>query len=293
MRKITCSFIAVAMVFFYAGLLSAQVLMGDSWEKASAAKSGKIVAVYLEEDAFAYIDAKGNLTGIEVDIFEHFVNWVKNAKGVNLQVEYIGDKSFSGFYNAVQNAEDGVFGLGTITILERRATEVKFSPPFINNIALLVTHNSVGELSSMGQIATAFAGKKAIVAKGSTLEGYMREVKAKYHPNLVIELADSQIEAMDKVAVDPSYFAYLDLSIYWPGVQGRKLPIKRHAVGDLSQETFGFIMPLKTSWQPVITEFFNLGNGYRSNPAYKNILLRHLGPEVTKMLELARRQQGS
>lgn len=95
------------------------------------------------------------------------------------------------------------------------------------------------------------------------------------------------MEVVKKVAENPSYFAYMDLSVYWPAFDKQKLPIKRQAVGDLSSETFGFIMPLSSDWDEPLEEFFKLGRGYRSNPAYQSILMKHLGVEVTKMLQLA------
>jgi putative glutamine transport system substrate-binding protein len=283
----------LAAVVFIAGLQSqalAQFPKGDSWAVAKERKSGKVTAVFLQEDAFAYLDAAGKPAGIEIDIFNQFVNWVKNAKGVALTVNYIAEPNFQKFYGGVQRSGAGVIGLGTVTILERRKTEVQFTPPFINNIALLVTHVSVPDLDKLDNMASIFKGKKAVVAKGTTLETYMSEIRAKYHPKLVIETLPSQMEVVRKVASDPDYITYIDLAIFWPAYDKEKLPIKRHPAGDLSSEAFGFITPLGSDWNEPLTEFFNLGSGYRANPAYKAILMKHLGAEVTKMLQLAQQK---
>lgn len=268
-------------------------LKGDTYADALKSKKASVVAVYLEEEAFAFKDATGKISGVEGDIFNHFVNWLKNAKGIELEVSYIGERSFSKFYTMVKDGSQGVFGLGTTTILDRRKSEVIFSPPFINNIAVMITHSSVKNLSSLNQMSTEFGNLKGLAGKGTTLEGYLIDATQKYYPNAKLEYLPSQIEVVNKVAQDPSYFAYVDLSIYWPAFDKQKLPIKRHPVGDLASETFGFIMPLDSDWAPVINEFFNLGTGYRSTAAYRNILMKHLGVEVTKMLEIARNQQSN
>ncbi len=281
-----CAFFAMLT-----GSASAQFQSGDSWAIAKTRKTATITAAFLQEDAFAYIDASGKPAGIEIDIFEQFKNWLKNAKGVNLTVNYVAEPNFQKFYTGVQKSGSGVVGLGTVTILDRRKTEVQFSPPFINNIALLVTHNSVPELDKLDNMSAIFKEKKAVVAKGTTLETYMSEIRAKYHPNMKIETVASQMDVVKKVAEDPSYISYIDLSIYWPAYDKEKLPIKRHAAGDLSSETFGFITPIGSDWNEPLTEFFNHGSGYRANHVYKAILMKHLGAEVTKMLQIAQSKE--
>ena len=264
---------------------------GDLWSEAKANGSGTITAVYLEEDAFAYTNKQGELTGVEIDIFNQFVNWVKNAKGVVLDVNYVKEsESFGDFYESVQQSSGGVFGLGTVTILERRKSEVQFTPPWINNIAVLVTHESVGELGSMDQLASQFEGMTAIAISNTTLEDRIENLKNQYYPGLNVEYVDSQNKALQKVAEgDGSYFTYLDVAIYWPAMQ-EGAPIRRHAIGDKASEQFGFIMPLSSDWQPIFEEFFTLGGNYRSSAAYRKILVDHLGPEYTKMLEMAQKK---
>jgi putative glutamine transport system substrate-binding protein len=262
----------------------------DTWAAVKNRKSGKVTALFLQEDAFAYIDASGKPAGVEIDIFNQFQNWLKHTKGVTLDVTFVPEPSFQKFYSSVQKGPNNMIGLGTVTIMDRRKTEVTFAPPFINNIALLVTHSSVTDLPKLSQIADVFAGKKAIVAKGTTLEEYMLALRAQYYPGLKIETVPSQMDVVKKVAEDPSYFAYMDLSIYWPAYDKENLPIKRHAAGDLSAESFGFIMPVGSDWVEPLTEFFNIGSGYRATTSYKAILMKHLGGEVTKMLHLTQQR---
>jgi putative glutamine transport system substrate-binding protein len=268
----------------------AQTYSGDTWAEAQEKGSADITAVYLAEDAFAYENENGQLTGVEIDIFQQFCNFVKNAKGVTVNVDYVKETSFSKFYDTVKNSSDGVFGLGSTTILDRRRSEVQFSPPFINNIAILVTHESAPNLESLDEISEVYSGKTAAVAEGTTLEGYMEELKANHFPSLTIERFPTQIAVIEKVAEDPSYFSYSDLSVYWPYNQDPNYEIKRQPVADLAAEVFGFIMPLSSDWEPVMEEFFNLGSGYRSMDMYRNILVRHLGARYTQMLEIARQK---
>lgn len=267
----------------------AQLVTGVSWAEASVAKKGQITIVYYPESAFAYKDRQGRPTGVELDILSQFVTWLKNAKGVELQVNWVEEANFEKLYNDVKKGVGGVFGAANITITEERKSELRFSPAYLNNIAVLVTHSSVSDLQKMDQIGTAFKGFTAVVHKATTHTNTLNEIKTKYFPSLKIAYVNSDEAALAKVESDPSYFTYTDLTNYWLA-QKKKNPIKRQAVGDKSSEQFGFIMPISSDWEPLINEFFSLGTGYRSNITYKKILMRHLGTEVTKMLEMAQSQ---
>ena len=285
--------LAAILVFglFNAAIFAQEAYTGDSWSSVQENKTGEITAVYLEEDAFAYTNEEGELTGIEIEIFQQFLNYLKNAKNINLDVNYVKkSESFGDFYNTVKNSSQGVFGLGTVTILERRKDEVQFTPPWINNVAVLVSHSSNPTLESMEELPEVFAGKTAIIIENTTLENRINELKNEYYPNLQTTSVNSQNAALDLVIEgEGDYFTYLDVAIFWPANQNGD-PVKRHAVGDQASEVFGFILPKDSDWKPVFDEFFQLGGGYRSNPAYRKILIKHLGPEFTRMLEMARKK---
>lgn len=266
--------------------LSAQVLTGTTWQSASSQKSGKIVIVYYPEEAFAYKDRQGQPTGVELDILSQFISWLRNAKGVDLEVDWIEQGDFEKLLDDVKKATGGVFGAGNITITDARKQELRFSPAYLNNIAVLITNTAAPDLKSLDQIGTTFKGMSAVVHKGTTHVGTLNDLKQRYFPSLSITTVNSDAEVIEKVASDTKLFSYTDLSNYWIAKKENK-PIKRQPVGDKTTEQFGFIMPLSSDWEPVMKEFFNLGSGYRSNVTYKRILMRHLGTEVTQMLEMA------
>lgn len=279
-------FLGVFVMFL--GLLSSPLYAqysGDSWQKAKSSGSGTISFAYVETPGFVYKDNTGNLTGICVDIMKDFVTYVKEKKGVNLSAKYVGDgSSFSGMYNNVKGSSAGVFGLGNITITEARKKEIKFSPAFITNFAILVTQNSVPTLKSLDEISQTFAGLTAYTAKGTLNYKRLLDIKSKYYPDMQIAYASSSPETLDKVLADPQTFSYLDLAFYLDAVQ-RKQPLKRHAVGDQTSEQFGFIMPANSDWQPLMEEFFAADGGYTNSIAYKKILSQHLGPTGVKLLQ--------
>lgn len=275
----------IVVAFFMLGLTpSIAQYKGETWKSAKTNGKGTISMAYVETPGFVYKDNAGQLTGICIDIMKDFATYVKQSKGVSLDMKFVGNgASFSTMYNSVRKSNGGVFGLGNITIRESRKKEVKFSPPFITNFAILVTQNSVPTLTKVEDISKTFAGLTAYTSKGTTNEKRLLDLKSKYYKEMKLSYTSSSPEALNKVLADKSSFSYLDLAFYLDAVQ-RKKPLKRHAVGDQSTEKFGFTMPLDSDWQPLLEEFFAANGGYTNSIAYKKILSKHLGVTGAKLL---------
>lgn len=279
-------YVILFALIFSSLALRAQKYTGDSWEYVKEIKSGDITVLYIEEPGFAYKDKNGELTGVTVEIMQQFVNYLQNAQKINLNVNFVRSDDFVKFYQDVMDSEGGVFGLGNVTITEERKSELKFSPPYITNIAVLITHSAVPDLAALNQIGSQFQGFQAVVYKGTTHETRILDVRRRYAPSAgIIEVTDDEA-VISTIVSNPKTWAYTDLTTYWLATQDNE-PVKRHSVGDQATENFGIIMPLNSDWNLPMDSFFNLGSGYRSNPAYRRVLVKHLGPEVTKMLEIA------
>lgn len=277
----------LVMLLLASELVLAQGYVGDSWAQVKANGQGTISLAYVETPSFVYKDNNGKLTGICVDITNEFVNWVNKTKGVKLQTKYVGDGSnFRGMYDKVKASTGGVFGLGNITITDERKKEVKFSPPFITNFAILITQNNVATLNKLEDISTTFSKLTAYTAKGTLNEKRILELKKKHFPAMKVVTLDTSPDVYEKVFSDPNAFSYLDLAFYLKAVSERK-SVKRHPVGDMAAEQFGFIMPTNSDWTPLLEEFFKANGGYTNSTPYKNILTKHLGETGVKLLQSA------
>ena len=264
-----------------------QSLSGDNYESAKAAGQGTVTFTYVETPGFVYKDQSGKLTGVCVDIMNDFLQYVRENHGVNLNARFLGNgSSFSAMFNGVKNGKNGVFGLGNITVTEARKSEILFSPSFITNFAILVTHSSVPTIQSMSEIPQKFKGFTAYTAKGTLNEKRINKIKSTYYPELDISYVNSSPAVLDKILVDKKSLSYLDLAFYLSAVKERK-PLKRHEVGDEGSEEFAFVMPKSSDWQPIIEEFFNANGGYKNSTKYKKILVDHLGLSAVKLLDSA------
>ena len=264
--------------------ISLSQVQGDTWSKVKANGGGTISLTYVETPGFVYKGADGQLTGICVDIMKDFVAYVSKTQNVNVSLKFVGDgSSFSKMYTTAKSGNGGVFGLGNITITSARRNEVKFSPKFITNVAILVTQKTAPTLSNLEEISSKFAGMKAYTAKGTLNEKRILDIKNKYYNNLEISYAASSPETLDKVLSDPKSFSYLDIAFYLDALK-KNQPIKRHPVGDQASEEFGIVMPMNTDWDNLMNEFFAAEGGYVNGVEYKKILNEHLGAAGVKLI---------
>jgi hypothetical protein len=284
MRSTLFIFIFI-LSFISSGCLRGQSYSGSTWTSVRSTGSGIVKFVYVETPRFVYKDGQGKLTGISVDVMHDFVDWLKKARSVELRTDFVGDgSSFKVMYESVKGSQGGVFGLGNITITEERRREVKFSPPFITNFAILVSHDHFPVLNQMEQLGVLFKGAHAYTAKGTINEGRMLSLKKNFFNAMNLQYTTSSQETLEKIVSDPQGFGYLDLAFYLEAVQLKK-NIMRHPVGDKTAEQFGFVMPMNSDWAPVLEEFFNADGGYLASSRYRAILQKHLGETGMKLLK--------
>lgn len=255
---------------------------GDSWTTVQAEGSGRVEVLYVPASGWAYRDEQGELTGVTVEIMRDFKRWVSREHGVSLEMLFVTETDWRQFYQRVVDADGGVFGIGNVTITEARREELAFSPPYLTNIAVLISHESVPELPAMDVVADHFSGLNALAFDGTLHEERLKAIQAKHAPDLVIDKAESNDEIIAGVSAG-DYFAYIDAYNYWRA-KSRGSPLKRHPVGDDPGEEFGVIMPLGNDWGPLMEGFFRADGGYTNSERYRELLRKHLGEDVAELL---------
>ena len=278
---------AVVLALLFLTVACSPAQEGDFYETARQQGYAELKVTYLPAEGFAYENEYGELTGISIEILQEFADFMQASQGIDLRYEFISRKDFSDFYDEVKASSGGVFGLGNVTITEERKQELRFSPPYLTNIAVLVTHDSVPELQELADIGTEFRGMKPLAFRGTLHEERLRDLQETYMEDTDMEFASSNAEILETLSEQPDRFAYLDIYNYWRAVERGK-PLRQHTVADLATERFGIIMPPDTDWREPLSDFFEQGMGFRTSSTYRTILERHLGPELTEKLEEAR-----
>lgn len=186
MKKYTLYF----FLFFisFASVAGLPTWQGDTWANTRKNGKGTITLAYTESPTFVYKDKNGRLVGVCVDIMENFKKYVEKNYGVQLILKYQAypHDDFDAFFKRIKNANHGVFGLINATITPERQKEIKFSPPFLNNISIIMTGKSANTLSSLKNIQKEFGECTAYTNVGTSNERRLLKIKKLYFPNMKI-----------------------------------------------------------------------------------------------------------
>lgn len=258
----------------------------NTWQNTQALESGVLNVQYFENFPYSYSDPLGNLTGIEVDIIREFLNWLKESKGISVNVNFIKNTDFREFYESVKSGNEGIMGIGSVTITQERLKDIKFSPAYLRNQSFLITQGNVPSLKSVNEIPQRFDTLTAVTVKGSSHEAILNRLKANQFPRMRVQNVSSPELVFDLIN-SGKYFGYADILTYWSYLQKKKKAyLKFHPAATVLNENLAFIFPRNSDWDRAFTEFFESGFGFFATKAYSDILEKHLGYEVISQVKI-------
>lgn len=258
---------------------------GDGYQaaqKADLAQRIQLTVLYVPADGFAYINPQGQLTGVSVEIMQDFAGWLTEQHQLAVQLNFVSETNWQQFYQRIVHAQGGVFGLGNVTITEPRKQELAFSPPYLHNIAALITHQDISPLSEWQALPEQFAKLQPLAFSGTLHEQRINRLRDHYQPSAEVQQVSSNPDLLAKVA-SGQYYAYVDAYNYWRAREAG-MPLRDHPIAAEGGETFGFIMPHSNDWAGLLEAFFAADGGYLQSRRYQQILTEQLGTELAQLL---------
>jgi hypothetical protein len=259
-----------------------QQLKGDSWAKTKASGSGILAVLYNQTPGLITRENDGSVKGVCVDILMDFQKFVQSKYNKKVSINYVGEESdFPKFLSAIQGT-DNLLGVTNTSITDERKKVMKFTPAFMNNQVILLTHQSVPTLKNLNEMSVAFKGFKAQVITGSTHAHQMEKIKKEYFPDLQIENVATGDAIIKNLSANKQLFSIIDFTEFIAVVKNR-IPVKKHEVEIGTPETLGFIMSKQTDWDILWNEF--LTPEYRKSVRYKEIIANNLGSSFLRIVQ--------
>jgi ABC-type amino acid transport substrate-binding protein len=247
---------------------------GDSWATVNSTGSGALNIVYYEQPGLIFKSPDGKMKGVCVDIVSDFQKYIETKYDKKIKINYLGEETeFPRFLTGIQS-NINLMGVTNTTITEERKKILKFTPAFMNNQVILLTHKDAPMVKSLSEISTVFKGYSAQVISGSTHVLYMDKIKKDYFPDLKIENVPSGDIIIKNLSSNPKLFSIIDFTEYI-GVIKKRIPVKKHDVDLGAPEALGFIMSKQSDWDEIWKEF--LTPEYRKSVRYKEIIAENLG----------------
>jgi len=259
-------------------------LSAPTFAEARDAGEVEIQVLYVASSGFAGTDEDGRLTGVTVELLREFGRFVEAEYGIATTVRFQEEEHWPTFYQRVRYSEGGVFGIGNVTITEPRRDELNFSPPYLDNVAILMTHDDVPELEAMEEISEAFRELTGLMYTGTLHEIRMEDLRDRYFPEMSTMTVSTNDQLVGAVASGDGYFGYIDVYNYWRAVEEGE-PLRRHPVGDDASEQFGVILPHSSDWTEPMQAFFQRDGGLTDSEWYRALMREHLGEALAALLQ--------
>lgn len=260
--------------------LSAQKA-GDSWATVKANGSGTLAIVYYEQAGLIQ-DVNGKPEGLCVEILKDFVDFVQAKHNKKITLQYVGKEPvFTNFLSTTQKSAN-LLGVTNVTITDERKKILKFTPPFISNPVVLLTHKEAPAVTSFAELSKKLEGYTAEIIEGSTHVKYINKIKKENWPSLTITYGPSGQEIVKKIATNPKMFTILDFTEF-VDANRKRLPVKKQNLEFGDPEQLAFIMSKQSDWDEIWKLFMT--DEYRKSPKYRKNISDNLGMAFLSILK--------
>jgi len=273
--------IAFLMSMLLATVCFGQKYKGDSWAKVKAS-GGTLTVIYYEQPGLIYKDATGKMKGVCVDILDDFVKFVKTKYGKDLIVNYAGQEQVFPNFLSITQSTPNIMGVTNVTVTEERKKILKFTPSFMSNPVVMLTHKDAPTITTASEIGTVLKDYSAKVISGSTHVKVIEKIKKENAPSLKVTYANSGGEILKELSGGPKFFTVLDFTEYIDATR-RQLPVKRQSINFGGAEELAFIMAKQTDWDQPWNEFMTMD--YRRGVRYRKIIVDNLGANFLGILK--------
>lgn len=262
---------------------------------AGMAQMDSINIYYFQNYPYAFsentdpLTGKSQVKGIEVEILEEFVVWMKQKKNIPLKVQYWVYTDFSNFFTAVKNGRPSVVGIGSVTWQTEREKEVRFAPTHLMNQSVLITEGKSASIrdENKEEVATVLGNLKAVTLAQSSHEKYLKEIKNNFLPQLQLVYTSKATAVLDSIGFGKGYFGYSDIVTYWTYLKNHPQKyLKIQKALSTKKEELACILPKTNSLGLYLDEFFESGFGFTATKTYRQILETYLGYEIIDYVEV-------
>jgi putative glutamine transport system substrate-binding protein len=223
--------------------------------------------------------------GLEIDIMNEYILWLKAKKKINITFKYNAFADFNEFYTTTKKAGKNTIGLGSVSISQERMKDVEFTAPYLRNVAFCITSGYAPDVKtkSADEIVRALGSMNALTVSNTILQKYVVELKKGFLPQLNVTYYPNENTILDEISSNVLAFGYVDAVGFWFYLKNnpRKF-LKVQKILSQSKEELAFIMPPGSRHKALFDEFFSGPGGFKNSPNYRAILERHLGSYMTQ-----------
>jgi hypothetical protein len=230
---------------------------------------------------FAIKDSTGP-KGIEIDIINEYIIWLKSVKKMDLSLTYNAFTDYSSFFAETKKANQKAIGLGSCVTGYEKGGEVEYTNPFLKNLSFCITNGNAPDIKTKNQtdIYRVLSSMTALTISNSNLNSCVMELKKLYVKDLKVNYAATQTEILATIAKNILNFGYVDAIEFWFYLKNNPNKfLKVQKSLDQTKETFSIMVPKGSEHKNLFNEFFTT---FKTGTKYRIILEKYLGGFMTQ-----------
>lgn len=220
--------------------------------------------------------------GVEYEVMESFARFVRHKYDIDLTINWVDAQGFQNIIPFMRSTtQKGIFGMAYFSITDERKQFVKFTPPYMPDLNVLVTNNNLPNYISEGLFADDIKQLNAYTMANTSMSQDLQVLQQRFYPPLYINASlRDDYEVLEKISKDQQAFGYLPLAIYIVGLQ-KGIKVKRQPVLTIKRPGFAAVYPLHSDWDEPVYEFFT---SIESKLLTEKIIRTYLGNQMADLV---------
>ncbi len=253
---------------------------GDNWKDVITNKRGKVV-FYWYPNNVTISDSKDIIDGIEHDLAFAFVEFINERYDVALEIEWIKTDSFQEVMDLVRTGSGGVFGASSISITPERQTYLNFTPPYLADVAVLVSNSRVPIARTPEEFKRVFQGLTAVSIPNTTLYEAISDLESRQDLKFNMLQVQNSGQIIEYIANTENSFGYIDLPNFLVAIDDNS-NIRRQFFHPIKLKGLGMIFPKDSDWEEPVNDYFNSSQFQLDK---NEIIIKYLGEDVSGIID--------
>lgn len=229
----------------------------------------------------------GVVKGVEADIVNEYILWLKTTKKMNIVVKYVAFANADALYTATKKGGKNAIGIGGIVVVADKQKEFDYTAPHLKNVSFCITNGNAPDIKAKTQpeIVKGLGSMTALTVANSNLAKCVADIKKTYVPDLKVNNLDNQVKILDEVAKNVLSFAFVDAIEFWFYLKANPGKfLKMQKALNQSKDNIAFVLPKGSQHKALFNEFFSGPTGFKANKNYRTILEKYVGSYMTQNL---------